>query len=256
MKNVTPFCLKGKTIIVTGASSGIGRQCAISCSKMGAKVAAFGRDHERLAETLNLMESPEKHRVWSVDLHEYNTVADIVNEVVSFYGMINGLVNCAGISTTLPLNSITIQKMEEFVQTNVIGPINLTKHVVKATHFSEAGGSVIFISSVMGVAGENGKTLYSMTKGALVASVKSMAIELAQKKIRVNTISPGVVVTPMSNSSVYSMDEVSFKRITGLHPLGLGNVEDIANACVFLLSDAARWITGTNLIIDGGYLAK
>jgi len=108
----------------------------------------------------------------------------------------------------------------------------------------------------MGVAGENGKTLYSLTKGALVAAVKSMAIELAPRKIRVNAISPGVVESPMSRSAVYSRDAASLNKIQSLHPLGLGKVDDVANACIFLLSDASAWITGINLIVDGGYLAK
>ena len=132
-----------------------------------------------------------------------------------------------------------LEKMEEFFRTNVSGALNLTKHAVKLAHFSEEGGSVIFISSVMGVAGENGKTLYSMTKGALIAAARSMAIELAPRKIRVNTVSPGVVESPMSKNAVYSKDEESLDRIKGLHPLGLGSPEDVANACLFLLSDEA-----------------
>lgn len=246
----------GKTLIVTGASSGIGRQCAISCARSGATVAVFGRDPERLNETLRLMENPEKHIVCAVDLLEYDKVAEIVKEVSRQKGLIDGLINCAGISTTLPLNSISTQKMEQFVHTNVIASINITQHTVKSANFSETGGSVIFMGSVMGVAGEKGKTLYSMTKGALVAAVKSMAVELAPRKIRVNAISPGVVESPMSRSAVYSRDEESLNRIKLLHPLGLGQVDDVANACIFLLSDASRWITGTNLIVDGGYLAK
>lgn len=246
----------GKTLIVTGASSGIGRQCAISCARSGATVAVFGRDPERLNETLRLMEDPEKHIVYSVDLLEYDKVAEIVKEVARQKGPIAGLINCAGLSTTLPLNSISTQKMEQYVHTNVIASINITQHTVKSANFSEAGGSVIFMGSVMGVVGEKGKTLYSMTKGALVSAVKSMAVELAPRKIRVNAISPGVVESPMSRNAVYSRDEDSLNRIKLLHPLGLGQVDDVANACIFLLSDASRWITGTNLIVDGGYLAK
>jgi len=118
------------------------------------------------------------------------------------------------------------------------------------------GGSIIFISSVMGVVGENGKTMYSMTKGALISAVKSLSIELATRKIRINAISPGVVETPMSKNAIYSRNEESLDKIKSLHPLGLGQPEDVANACVFLLSDASKWITGTNMLVDGGYLAK
>jgi NAD(P)-dependent dehydrogenase (short-subunit alcohol dehydrogenase family) len=251
-----PFSLEEKIVIVTGASSGIGRQCAISCSKVGASVVLFGRNHLRLKETIDLMEEPKKHSMHAIDLLEYEKITEIVKEIVSKIGRINGLINCAGISTTLPLNAISPVKMEEYFKTNVIGAINLTKGVIKQSNISETGGSVIFISSVMGVSGENGKTLYSMTKGSLIAAVKSMSIELANRAIRVNCISPGVVETPMSKNAVYSQDENSFNRIKNLHPLGLGQPEDVANACIFLMSDAGRWITGTNMIVDGGYLAR
>ena len=256
MSAALPFTLKGKTLIVTGASSGIGRQCAISCALMGASLVVFGRDVGRLNDTLQSMDDPDKHMSYAIDLLEYDLVGDAVRDVVRQKGRIDGLINCAGISTTLPLNSISTQRMEHFLRTNVIASMNITRHAVKTGHFSLTGGSVIFISSVMGVAGENGKTLYSLTKGALVAAVKSMAIELAPRKIRVNTISPGVVESPMSKSAVYSRDVASLNKIQSLHPLGLGQVDDVANACIFLLSDASAWITGINLIVDGGYLAK
>jgi NAD(P)-dependent dehydrogenase (short-subunit alcohol dehydrogenase family) len=251
-----PFTLNNKLILITGASSGIGRQCAISCSLMGATVVLFGRDQKQLKDTLSLMESPGKHIVIAVDLLEYDKVTETVNDIVNQKGKIEGLINCAGISTTLALNGVSPQKMEHFLKTNVVGAINLTKRVVKSSYFSDTGGSIIFISSVMGVVGENGKTLYSLTKGALIAAVKSMAIELANRKIRVNAISPGVVESPMSKHAVYSKNEESLTRIKRLHPLSLGQPQDVANACVFLLSDASRWITGTNLIVDGGYLAR
>jgi NAD(P)-dependent dehydrogenase (short-subunit alcohol dehydrogenase family) len=248
--------LSGKTIIVTGASSGIGRQCAITCSHLNARVALFGRNKVRLEETLRLMSGSEQHLICAVDLLEYEKVTWIVGEVVRQNGRIDGLINCAGISATLPLNATSQQKMEHFFKTNVIGAINLTKQSIKPAYFSKVGGSVIFISSVMGVVGENGKMLYSLTKGALIAAVKSMSVELAPRKIRVNSVSPGVVESPMSKNAVYSRDEKSLNKIRSLHPLGLGKPEDVANLCVFLLSDAARWITGTNLIVDGGYLAR
>jgi NAD(P)-dependent dehydrogenase (short-subunit alcohol dehydrogenase family) len=203
-----------------------------------------------------MMAVPDSHFVRSVDLLDYSSVVEIIGELVNQKGRINGLINCAGISTTLAVNGISIEKLELFLNTNVISAINLTKHAVKGTNFSEEGGSIIFIASVMGVAGEVGKTLYSLTKGAVVAATKSMALELAPRKIRVNAVSPGVVETPMSQKSVYSRNEDSLKMIKSLHPLGLGQPDDIANTCVFLLSDAARWITGTNLIVDGGYLAR
>jgi len=254
--NVDPFSLEEKLIVITGASSGIGRYCAIKCSQMGASVALFGRNEDRLMETLGLMQNMRRHIIAAIDLIEYDKVTEKIKLIVKQKGKFDGLINCAGISTTLPLNAVSTAKMEEFFKTNVIGAINLTKQVVKSVHFSDAGGSVIFISSVMGVAGEKGKSIYSMTKGALLAAAKSLSLEFAPRKIRVNCISPGVVESPMSENAVYSKDEKSLERITDMHPLGLGKPEDVANACIFILSDASRWITGTNIIVDGGYLAR
>jgi NAD(P)-dependent dehydrogenase (short-subunit alcohol dehydrogenase family) len=252
----SPFHLKGKNILVTGASSGIGRQCAISCSRMGANVVLFGRNKERLNETLNCMENISNHLVYSVDLLEYERVDDIIKELVQLKGKINGLVNCVGISSTLPLKMINTQKMDDFFHTNVYSCINISKLAAKQTSFSEVGGSIIFMSSVMGIVGESGKTLYAMTKGALIAASKSLSIELATRKIRVNSISPGVVETPLSQKSFYSQNEDSLNKIKSYHPLGFGCTEDVANACIFLLSDASKWITGINLIVDGGYSAR
>ncbi|MEN7551148.1 SDR family oxidoreductase [Rapidithrix thailandica] len=252
----TPFSLTGKNIIVTGASSGIGRQCAINCSQMGANVILLGRDKQRLDQTLNSTTTPLKHLTYSLDLLDYSKVEEVLKDIVSQKGKIHGLVNCAGISTTLPLRAITPRKLDEFLHTNVHGGIQLTKLVTKKAFISEEGGCIIFITSVMGAVGEAGKSLYSMSKGALIAGSKSLAIELASKKIRVNCISPGVVETPMSKEAVYSQDETSLNQIKSYHPLGLGQAEDVANACIYLLSEASKWVTGINLFVDGGYTAR
>ncbi len=254
--NKDPFSLQDKTIIVTGASSGIGRECSVSCSRQGARVVLMGRDHNRLNETMALMQERNDHTICAVDLTNYEEVEKMISGLTPGFGKIDGLVNCAGISTTLPLNMVKPDKLGEFFSANVQAAVNLTRVVTRLSNFSEAGGSVIFIGSVMGEAGEAGKLIYSITKGALIAGARSLAIELAPRKIRVNSISPGVVETPMSKNAVYSRNEESLNRVINQHPLGLGLPEDVANACIYLLSDAARWITGTNLIVDGGYLAR
>jgi NAD(P)-dependent dehydrogenase (short-subunit alcohol dehydrogenase family) len=256
MNQDSPFHLIDKNVVITGASSGIGRQCAIHCSRMGANVILFGRNKERLEETLNCLENKSNHLYYSVDLLEYEKVGEIIKALVLQKGKIHGLVNSAGISTTLPLKMITPPKMDDFFHANVHTSMNITRLVAKQTAFSENGGSIIFISSVMGAVGESGKSLYAMTKGALLAAAKSLAIEFAGRKIRFNCISPGVVETPLSDKSVYSQNEDSLNKIKNLHPLGFGNTEDVANACVFLLSDASKWITGINLMVDGGYSAR
>lgn len=255
MTTKSAFSLLNKNIVITGASSGIGRQCAISCSEMGARIILLGRDQNRLEETYSHLHGDD-HLMISVDLLDYATVEKSVPEIIAKTGKTHGIINCAGISTTLPFAYCKPDKLEHFFKTNVVGGINLSRLICKKENFSNDGGSIVFLSSVMGSAGEIGKSMYSITKGALDAGVRSLSLELSTKKIRVNAISPGVVVTPLSQNAVYSRDEESMTKITSMHPLGLGKVEDIANACIFLLSDASRWITGTNLIVDGGYLAK
>lgn len=251
-KPFNPFSLDSKTIIITGASSGIGRQTAILCSKMGAKVAIIGRNEERLQETLSQMEG-EGHLKVAFDLTDTESIKGMVADIVSRLGSIDGLVCCAGISGILPLKLMDVEQQEQYFRTNVFATIELTRQVLNMKNVSKEGASVIFFSSVMGVVGENAKSLYSMTKGALISASHSLAVEYAKKKIRVNCISPGVVITPINAKQPYIADPEKRAILEAKHPLGLGQTSDIANACVFLLSDASRWITGQNMVIDGGY---
>ena len=249
------FSLKDKRILITGASSGIGRQTAIHCSMMGANVVLVGRNIERLNETSNHLTKGE-HKILAIDVTDFDAVETQLKELVSHFGKLHGLVNAAGISTTLPVKMLKVDKMKSFFETNVISAINLARIFTSKQIVADEGGSIILFASVMGMVGDAGKTIYSATKGALISATKSMAIELASKKVRVNSISPGVVVTPMTDNAVYSQDDEARQHVVALHPLGLGQPADIANACVFLLSDASRWITGTNLVVDGGYTAR
>jgi NAD(P)-dependent dehydrogenase (short-subunit alcohol dehydrogenase family) len=251
-----PFLLTDRHILITGASSGIGRQCAITCSQLGARVSLLGRNAGRLQETLQGMENPEAHRIFAVDLLDYDQVENTVKTSVAELGKFHGLVNSAGISTILPLKSVSVKKMEAYVQANVYTAYQLSRMVTKSAFFAEEGGSLVFIASVMAEVGEVGRSLYGLTKGALVAASKSLSVELAKRHIRVNCLSPGVVVTPMSARSVYQQDKAALQKVVDMHPLGLGKPEDVAAACAFLLSDAARWITGVNLPVDGGYMAR
>jgi NAD(P)-dependent dehydrogenase (short-subunit alcohol dehydrogenase family) len=253
-ENPNPFSLAGKTIVVTGASSGIGRQCAMSCSRLGARLLIMGRNAERLKETMSSLRNEQDHLMYSLDLTDHGEVDGFINSVKTACGHIDGIVNCAGVSTTLPFRRVTPEKMNEFFNINVISAFDLCRRLIREKLITDSG-SIIFLSSVMGITGATGKALYGMTKGALISGARSLALELAPKSIRVNCISPGVVVSPMSDNAIYSKDEESLQRIKNLHPLGLGEAGDVANACVYLLSDASRWITGTNLVIDGGYTA-
>ena len=250
-----PFSLEGKTIVVTGASSGLGQQCAISCSQMGARVVLIARNEQRLAETLSQM-NDVRHLSVSIDLTDFDVLKEKVKEIVSAVGPIDGLVNCAGISTTLPLKLMDAQKMDEYFHSNVFSAIELTRNFCQMGNVKKEGASFIFLSSIMGMVGDNCKSLYSMTKGALLSAVRSLACEYARKKIRFNAISPGAILTPINRDLPHMKDPEARAALEAKHLLGLGETTDIANACVYLLSDASRWITGQNLIVDGGYTAR
>lgn len=253
--SLNPFSLEGKTVVVTGASSGIGRQCAISCSQMGARVVLIARNKQRLAGTLSQMEG-EGHLPVPIDLTYFDVLKENVKEIITAVGPIDGLVNCAGISTTLPLKLTDVQKMDEFFHSNVFSAIELTRHFCQMGNVRKEGGSFIFLSSVMGMVGENGKSLYSMTKGALLSAVRSLACEYARRKIRFNAISPGAILTPINQNLPHMKNPEARAVLEAKHLLGFGRTSDVANACLYLLSDASRWVTGQNLIVDGGYTVR
>ncbi len=249
-----PFSLSGKTIIVTGASSGIGQQCAIDFSRMGADVVAIARNKERLDKTVSCL-SEGNHLAVIADLTEFELIPELVESIIAKIGKIDGLVNCAGISTTLPIKLMNEAKLDEFFKANVYTAIELTREVSKVKNMNP-GGSIIFFSSIMGCVGEKGKSLYSMTKGALISGTRSLACEYAKRRIRVNSISPGAIITPINENLPHISDPVQREMLEQKHLLGLGQTSDISAACIYLLSEASRWVTGQNFIVDGGYTAR
>lgn len=249
------FNLKNKNIIITGASSGIGRQCAITFSQLGANVILIARNQGRLEDTYNKLEKGN-HLIISQDITEYNILEEIVRYSVEKVGRISGFVHSAGIEMTLPLRSMLPSYYEKMFSINVIAGFELVKIISKKKYIEKNGASFIFISSVMGILGQLGKIGYCSSKGALISGAKAIALELVKKNIRINCVLPGVIETKMSKKMLEKLPEESKKSIIDMHPLGLGKPEDIANTCAFLLSDAARWITGINLIVDGGYSAR
>ena len=250
-----PFSLKNKNILITGASSGIGRQCAITFSQLGANIILIARNKERLKSTFNKLEKGN-HLIISQDITEYDKSEQIIKCSVEKVGMISGFVHSAGIEMTLPLRSMKSFYYEKIFSINVIAGFELAKIISKKKYINKDWASFVFISSVMGIVGNPALIGYSASKGALIPAIKSMALEFISKNIRVNCISPGHVETEMAIKLFEKLSEESKRSIIDMHPLGLGKPEDIANTCAFLLSDASRWITGTNLIVDGGYSAR
>jgi len=249
-----PFSLEGRNIVITGAASGIGRASAIICSQCGANLILIDKNEEGLKETLGRLEGVN-HLFFAQDITEYQKIEATISEAVAKAGKISGFVHSAGLTLTLPFKVTGPTHYEKLYAVNNIAGYEIAKVISKKNYLHENGASFVFIASIMGILGQEGNIAYCSSKGALVAAVKAMALELAPKKIRVNCVLPAVVRTEMSENLFKTISPESMNNILGMHPLGLGTPEDIAYAFIFLLSAASKWITGSSLIIDGGYSA-
>jgi len=239
-----PFSLAGKRILVTGASSGIGRQIAISCAQMGAQLVVSGRNVERLAATFAELEG-EGHIQFGADLSRQEDI----DRLAAGAGVLDGLVHAAGISKLAPFRLISRMQLDEMFSSNVYAPMLLTKGLLAKKRIAN-GGSILFISALASHVGPLATGAYSASKAALLGAMRTLALEVVKQGLRANCIAPGYVRTPMLdslNQSGGSIDEHA-----KLTPLGLGEPEDIAYAAVFYLSDASRWITRNYFIVDGG----
>ena len=243
-----PFSLEGKTILVTGASSGIGQATAIECSKLGAKLVITGRNAERLQETMNQLEG-EGHRQIVAELSELPDIEGFVELVPG----ISGLALCAGRSFTAPFLFGTQASYDEIFKINFFSPVQLLRLLTKKKKLQK-GGSVVFVSSTGGNQRHtNGNSIYGATKAALTATMRFCARELAPKKIRVNAVNPSMVNTPLVKKFQENLSPEQIAADVKHYPLGrYGEPIDIALAIVYLLSDASAWTTGASLVIDGG----
>lgn len=240
--------LSGKTILVTGASSGIGQEIAITLSLLGAAVVITGRNEERLNETfINLCHDNGQHHL--------QVIADLsVDEQIENLAMrslpVDGVVCCSGINDKAPIKHVTRERIEKMYNVNVYGPLLLIKELLKKKKVNKAA-SIVFISSISSIYATISNSLYASSKGAINSLVKVLALELAPKMIRVNSIMPGMVRTGMINA--YGLSDEEMEDVVKGYPLGrIGEPKDIANAAVFFLSDESSWITGANLVVDGG----
>lgn len=252
MKNLVN--LENKTILVTGSSSGIGKQSAILLSQLGAKLVLVGRNVSTLESTLSLLEG-SGHEVAQFDFNNCDQIESWVKSLCTKVGKISGVLHCAGIQISEPLRFIEEGSIDLIFNTNVKSSILLIKSIRKNRAF-QTSSSIILLSSITGVLGETGMAVYAASKAALIALTKSLAKELASDGIRINCVAPAIVKTEMSDRMLAKMGEEDRKSLESKHCLGLGEPTDIANLNAFLLSDASRWMTGSCIIIDGGYSLK
>ena len=248
---INPMDLKNRTILVTGASSGIGRETAVLLSQLGACLILVGRNLEQLEKTLTLLEGTS-HQVQVFDLSATDDIPRWIKEITLKGGPLHGLVHSAGMQVTGPLRIMASANLNELMRVNVTAALFLAKGF-RQKGVSAAGGSIVYLSSVMGIVGQAGQAAYSASKGALVSLTKSLALELSRENIRVNCVAPAVVNTEMSEKLFQLLTPEQVTHISAMHPLGLGAPRDVANAIAFLLADTGRWITGTTMVVDGGY---
>ena len=245
-----PFSLEGKTVLVTGAASGIGKATAIQCAEMGARVIIVDLNEQGLQETQKLIER-EDTECRALDL----TNLDKLIEMVGSLPKLDGLASNAGMVLSLLAKFSEPKDMERIFSINTFSHINLVQQLIVQKKLNK-GASIVFTSSMSGVyCGLAGGSLYGATKSAILGYTKALAIELAPRGIRVNTVHPGMIETPLTSGTALSKEllEEDAKN----YPLGrYGKPEEVAYSIVYLLSDATVWMTGTQLLIDGGYSVK
>lgn len=239
-------------VLVSGASSGIGRAISQQLVAQGARVVLVGRDGPRLAETAQLAGPADRTLICPMDLADLPAIAPTVRALVEQTGRLYGLCHSAGQSLTLPLSATRPDRARALMDINFQAGLEMSRALVERSVLDERGGSVLWVSSVYAHVGAPGQIAYCATKGAIAAAARAMALELAPRRVRVNCVSPGLVKTQMTGSAS-RMTGDQWTRIESLHPLGTGSVQDVARAAAFLLDPLNAWITGTDLVIDGGY---
>ncbi len=246
----------GKQIIVTGASQGIGRATAVLLSRYGAKVILIARSKEGLEETLRLMESPENsnHSLLPFDLSNPERIGCLCEDIKKTFGKVDGMAYCAGITQYVPIRFSNIEDFEDIMHVNTLSFYEMIKCLSKKGYYEE-GTSFVGCSSVAAIFGQKAHSFYAASKGAMDSMTRCIAKELAPKNIRINLVAPGRIKTPM----VINMQKMNIESVHDNESfferqyLGLGEPEDVANAILFLLSPASKFITGVTLPVDGGY---
>lgn len=249
-----PMSLNGRVVLVTGASSGLGRETSVLLSHLGAKVVLVGRNTEQLQATVNRLEG-KPCRVEPFDLNQLDQINDWLKRVGTEEGGLHGLVHCAGMQLTRPLRTTSQEHVDQVLRINFLAAVQLAK-AFRQKGVCQKPASVVFVSSIMGLVSLPALSIYSASKSALDGFCRSLALEYAAESIRVNCVSPGHVHTEMTDQVAQKMPAEQYDLLRAAHPLGFGEAHDVANAIAFLLADTGRWITGTTLVVDGGYTAK
>ena len=246
MNNFIDFA--GRTILVTGATSGIGMETCIKIAKFGGNIIAIGRSQEKLNDLKNLLIGDFKFEGIVYDLENLENIDELISNIET---QVDGIVHSAGIVQLQPIKFLNLELMHKIRTINYDSIVLILSKLLKKKLVNK-NASIIFISSIAGEMGMKGNFIYSSTKAALNASARVFASELSGQNIRVNCIAPGQVETELTAAVALQVSEEAIEADRKKYPLGYGKPEDIANLAVFLLSEKSRWITGTTITIDGG----
>lgn len=249
-----PFDLTSRTVLVTGSSSGIGREMAIVLSQLGAHVILTGRKPAELESTRAQMGDGD-HHIEPFDLIDLEAIPDWVKRLTSRFGPLHGMVHAAGIRKTVALRGLSLPTLQETFRVNVDTAVMLAKGF-RQKGCCAKNASIVLISSVAALSGSSAACAYAASKAALIGLTRSLAIELASERIRVNCLCPGIVNTGMTDDIRKTLSDEMFASLVAQYPLGIGTAWDVACGAAYLLAEASRWMTGQTLVVDGGFSAQ
>jgi NAD(P)-dependent dehydrogenase (short-subunit alcohol dehydrogenase family) len=245
--------LQAKNILITGASSGIGKECAYRCYEEGAKVHLIGRNKVSLNDIYSQL-NDDNNSISVLDLRDFENYPKVIENIVTTHGKLDGFIHSAGYQIILPISAMNYQMYNDIFAVNTSSAFEFIRILSKKNYGNLSGMSIVLIASVMSVVADIALTAYCASKSALVGGAKALALELANKEIRVNCISPGTLVdTAMTDNLKKDLSPEEFMKIRSKYPMDLGSTKDVAALCIFLLSDESKWLTGQNIVIDGGY---